>query len=192
MSYHDRHIRLDQSAQGGGFSTVGIASDDTTKRSIHWGNANGAHPIVTVQIGFLSITVDEDIVGKPKLQALRHAYTQRAYYGKETRIDASILETTTPEDRRDAVIAAIDAGRPDVSAQISPEALFDVVVLDVVGKLAKEMTSDRLIKLLGTALQEVQNAAEEGCQRGRDETKRELRDWLGISRGPGGWNNWNP
>jgi hypothetical protein len=67
-----------------------------------------------------------------------------------------------------------------------------VVVLDVVEELVKKMTSDRLIQLLGTAVQEAKNAAEDGYQRGMRAAKRELRDWLGLSRGPGGWNDWNP
>jgi hypothetical protein len=89
-----RHIRLDKAAGNGGFSTVGIASDGATKRSIHWGTANGSQPIVTVQIGFISITVDEEVVGRPKLQALRRAYD----HSKEPQplIDASLPETATP------------------------------------------------------------------------------------------------
>ena len=179
-----REIRLDTHSESG-YSTV-LVAEDSYGRSIHWGSITSAlnsHRIVTVQASFLSVFVDEEVVGYQKLKALRDAASRHAR-GEEVKIDRRVLEeSTTPENRRDAAIAAIIADHPATAAEISWTTLFDTIVDTVLRVFIARMTPMEILRLLDAAKDEVQNADRRGYDRGVQDTKAELRDWLGVGRG---------
>lgn len=172
MSYE---IRLDAFAeQHGGSSSVKIAEED--ERSIHWGHANHrgeTRPIVTVKIGFLSITVDEVVFGdsKKKLSALHHRYVFQIIDEKQ---EAQRLADTTLENRIAAARAAISAGDYELACNIEPGVLFNDIVLGAVNALAGEIKGEHITGILREASHEKERAHRRGFQ----EAKSELRTWL--------------
>ena len=180
MSYE---IRLDKSAteagaagDRSGYSTVLVAED--AHRAIHWGNASyrgKSSPIVTVKIGFLSIVVDEEVVGKKRMYALRTTF------GTDKKVDPEMLRLTTLTDRLDAVAAAIAVEHFEIAAAIEPSVLFDMIVVDVLCAFKDQMTFSHLSGLINGAMQEIKVEKERAHDQGVHDAKRELREWLGLS-----------
>lgn len=173
MSYE---IRLDEfGAVHSSYSTVTIAEEG--ERSIHWGNASHrgeTRPIVTVKIGFLSITVDESIfdsTGKKKLSALHHRYTFQIIDEEQ---EAQRIATTTPENRVEAACAALAAGDYELACNIEPSVLFDMIVIAAVHTLAGRITVEHIACILRAASHEAAMIH----RRGMDDAKAELRKWL--------------
>jgi hypothetical protein len=167
-------IRLDELGPGSSYSTVLIAEDG--HRSIHWGSASRGklRGIVTVKIGFLSITVDEEVVGKKRMHALRTTF------GTDKKVDPEMLQSTTPTDRFDAATAAVTVGHFEIAAAIDPLALFDLIVIEVFYALKAAMTFEHLIGLINAAMQEIKVEKERAHDQGVHDAKRELREWLGL------------
>lgn len=175
MSYE---IRLDEfGAERSSYSTVIIAEDG--ERSIHWGNASHrgeTRPIVTVKIGFLSLTVDEAVfgpTGKKKLSALHHRYHFQIINEEQ---EAKRIADTTLENRIGAAFAAIEANDYELACNIEPSVLFDLVVLDGVKALVSRMT----VEHIGGIMHEAAREGERIHRRGMDAAKAELRKWLGT------------
>jgi len=169
-------IRLDEFGNGGsGYSTVIIAKEG--ERSIHWGNASHhgeTRPIVTIKIGFLSITVDEAIFGpsgKQRLSALHHRYCFQIIDEEK---EAQKIAVTTPANRFDAACAALAVDDYELACNIEPSALFDRIVLDAVHTLARYMTVDHIAGIL----REASHESDRVFRRGFDAAKAELRAWL--------------
>jgi hypothetical protein len=174
MSYE---IQLDEFACSNacrGSSTVKIAEE--SGRSIHWGNASHhgeTRPIVTVKIGFLSITVDEAIFGangKKKLSALHHRYVFQIIDEEQ---EQRRLADTTPANRFDAATAAVTAGDYELACNIESSVL-DMIVLTAVQALAKNATVEHIAGILREASYESTRI----YRRGFDAAKTELRTWL--------------
>lgn len=163
-------------------STVKIAEENARSihwgdRSIHWGNASHhgeTRPIVTVKIGFLSITVDEAIFGangKKKLSALHHRYVFQIIDEKQ---EQQRLVDTTPANRFDAATAAIKADDYELACNIEPTVLFDMIVLTAVQALAKNVTVEHIAGILREASYESDRIYRQGFAA----AKAELRTWL--------------
>lgn len=172
-------IRLDEfGAERSSYSTVTIAEED--ERSIHWGNASHrgeTRPIVTVKLGFLSITVDEAVFGehgKKKLSALHHRHTFQIIDEAQ---EAQRLADTTPENRTEAACAAISAGDYELACNIEPGVLFDMVVVAAVHALAGRITVEHIACILREAAHEAKRIH----RRGIDDAKAELCAWLSGS-----------
>ena len=173
MSYE---IRLDEfGRERSSYSTVIIAEEG--ERSIHWGNASHrgeTRPIVTVKLGFLSITVDEAIFGKEgkkRLSALHHRYTFQIIDEKQ---EAQRIADTTLENRIAAAFAAIAASDYELACNIEPSVLFDQIVIAAVNALAGHITIDHIAGIM----REAEHESERVFRRGIDAAKAELREWL--------------
>lgn len=176
MSYE---IRLDEFGaivpRGSSYSTVTIAEEGA--RSIHWGNASHrseTRSIVTVKLGFLSITVDVSIFGPagPKqLSALHHRYTFQILDEEQ---EARRVADTTLANRIDAAHAAILAGDYELACNIEPLALFNLILLTGVNALAGRLTIEHINGIMRAA----ENESECAFRRGIDAAKDELRNWL--------------
>lgn len=173
MSYK---IRLDElSLDNSGYSTVKIAEDGD--RAIHWGNASHrgeTRPIVTAEIGFLSITVNESALGptgKKKLSALHNRHVFQIVDEKE---EEQRLANTTPANRFDAAHAAIMVGDYELACNIEPSVLFDMIVLTCVKVLAENITVEHIAGIM----REAEHESERVFRRGIDAAKAELREWL--------------
>lgn len=150
-------------------SSIIIARDGD--RELSWGSASNAgesRAIATLKLGFLSITVDEDVAVRARLQALRDTFYVKAP------VEAA------PEDRRDAASAAAGAEHYELAGTIDPLTLFGMIANDIVQAYATAMTPERLADLLRTVPREIQNAHADGYRRGRSDTKAELREWLNV------------
>jgi hypothetical protein len=172
MSYE---IRLDEfGAERSSYSTVIIAEDG--ERSIHWGHASHrgeTRSIATVKIGFLSITVDDHVIGKDKLKALHHRYHFQIVDDEQ---EAAVAASTTLESRIEAAYAAIAAGDYELACNIEQGVLFDMVTLAAVNALAGRITGEHIMGILRAA----KNQADSIHRRGMHDAKAELRKWLGT------------
>jgi len=171
-------IRLDEigMTERGSSSTVLIAGGYDEKQSIHWGHAGHrgeSRPIVTVKIGFLSITLDEHVIGKAKLKALHERWRHKP--------DLQLADNTTPENRRDAAVAAMTAGHYEMSVAIEPSVLTDMIVLEALTLFAKQVTPEGLKALVEAAFKEVEALRRDSEILGASNMKVELRKLLGIS-----------
>lgn len=151
-------------------------------RQINWGSSQQRNYqerdyFVVVKIGFMEFKVDQHVVGEKRLRALRDNF-----YKKDARLDPALLEATTPENRRDAAEAAIQADDADTAAWIAPDVLFDSIVVDVLTHVAGHMNYEVLAQLLSGVFTEMKRETESARLRGRDATKAELRKWLGVDR----------
>ena len=171
-------IRLDEfGSERSSYSTVLIAEEDA--RAIHWGNASHrgeTRPIVTVKIGFLSVTLDESVFGKDgkkKLSALHHRYSFQIVDEKQ---EERRIADTTPENRVQAASAAIAAGNYEIACNIEPSALFDMIVLEAVATLASRITAEHIAGIL----REASHESDHVYRRGFEAAKAELRKWLGT------------
>jgi hypothetical protein len=170
------HIRLDRFAVGnGGFtsaSTALIAEEGS--QAINWGNAShrgDLSPIVTVKIGFLSVTVDEDVVGRDKLCALRDSYHFKA---RERREKLHAAMQTSATNRFEAAVAAVLAGQYVVACETNPSVVFNMVVVIVLREFAQQLTPEHIVDILKAA-----ESAGADCRReGYAKAKEELRRWL--------------
>lgn len=149
-------------------------------RQINWGSSQQRSYqerdyFVVVKIGFMEFKVDQHVVGEKRLRALRDNF-----YKKDVRLDPALLESTTPENRRDAAEAAIQADDVDMAAWIAPDVLFDSIVVDVLTHVAGHMNYEVLAKLLTGVMTEMKSEVDWAERRGRDAAKAELRKWLGT------------
>jgi len=159
-----------------GFSTVLIAEIDN--RALNWGNASSGgktSPIVALKLGFMEFVVDEEVVGHAKLKALRENF-----YKPNAKLDAKLIEDTTPEDRRDAAEAAIAAEHFEIANWIEPKVLFDVIVLNVLETVATKLQTVTLENFLSKILLQAASEAAWAKRQGYNDAKVELRNWLGV------------
>ena len=174
MSYE---VRLDRWAaaddgRGSSYSTTIIAEENG--QSIHWGNASyhgDTNLIVTVKVGFLSVTVDEHIIGKDKLIALRDSYHFKAVERRE-KLHATIQTSST--NRYDAAVAAAAAGQYVVACESNPSVVFDMIVVIALRAFAQAITPEHVAGVLKAAA----SVGADHRRRGYADAKTELRRWL--------------
>lgn len=183
----DYHVRLDPigvNAAYGSYSSVLIA--EIGERSLHWGNASDrgeTSPIVTLKVGFLSITVDERVVGKPKLKALRDCF-----YKESAQAESRPRSTRCEDDihglaaaKRDAAEAALLAEDYQLACEIDPTVVFESIARAILDVYAAQLNADGVTKLFDKMLKHVANEKRYAFADGKRATKAELRAWLGVS-----------
>lgn len=184
----DYHVRLDpigrNDSLGGSYSTVLIAEVPEMYRghrsipgvrSLHWGHASSrgeSSPVVTLKFGFVSITVDEGVVGKPRLKALKDSF----YNGRDTPHRAD----PDPETRREAAHAAMLAENYKLAGEIEPQVLFDAIAHAIMDFYGAHLNGGTVEKLLYEFQHHVNNVQRAAFEDGRRDAKHELRAWLGV------------
>lgn len=172
------HVRLDDFGRnvsdGSSYSTVIIAEYWHKNQSLHWGHASNrgqTSPIVTLKWGFIEITVDESVIGKPKLQVLHDTF-----HGSK---GSPLREPPDPETRRQAAFAAYDAEDYKLTAEIDPDVLFEEIARAIVDKYAASLNGEAVTKLIEKFNRHVDSVRMEGFTAGQGAARSELRSWLG-------------